>query len=160
MHPNRRHLVAPAVRRDVITDLMIRPAELDDADDLAALLVESYTGSTSAPSAEELDAALMEIHKFFGGLYGEPILAASMVADSGARIAAASLVGRYQGTPLLAVVLTASPWKGLGAAFAVVQSSMNALVEAGETSLALIITAANRPALELMDRLEFTEVGS
>lgn len=157
---NRRHLVAAVEARDVVSDLMIRPAALDDADSLAALMVEAYTGSTAAPSDEALDAALMEVHKFFGALYGEPIAAASTVADSGARIVAASLVSRYQGTPLLAVVLTAAAWKERGAAYAVVQSSMNALADAGETSLALIITAANRPALELMDRLGFEEVGS
>jgi len=153
----RRHLIAQIEVRPVEADLEIRPVTLDDADDLAALMVDAYTGELDTRSDEALDAALAEVHKFFGGLYGEPILDSSMVAVAVAGLASASLVSRYQGTPLLAMLMTASVWKQRGLARAAVQSSMNALAEKGETTLSLIVTAANRPALELSEELGFRD---
>ncbi|HCG28912.1 MAG TPA: hypothetical protein DEU95_04025, partial [Chloroflexi bacterium] len=67
------------------------------------------------------------------------------------------LISRYQGTPLLAILMTASAWKQRGLARATAQSSVNALAGRGEATLELILTAANRPALELVDDLHFRD---
>lgn len=157
MRNTRRHLIAQVEARPVAADLAIRPATLEDADDLAALMVEAYIGGQGVHSDEALDAALAEVHKFFGGLYGEPILGSSMVAVTVEGLASASLVSRYQGAPLLALLMTAGVWKHRGLARATVQSSMNSLLEGGDTTLALIVTAANRPALELADDFGFRD---
>lgn len=156
----RRHLIAEVATRPVETDLVIRPVTLEDADDLAALMVDAYAGAPEARSDEALDGALAEVHKFFGGLYGEPMLDASMVAVAVEGLASASLISRYQGAPLLALLMTASIWKHRGLARATAQSSMNALAEKGETTLALIVTAANRPALDLSEELGFRDFTS
>ncbi len=157
MRTTRRHLIAEVEIRPVEADLEIRPVTLEDADDLAALMVDAYAGVLDARSDEALDGALAEVHKFFGGLYGEPMLDCSMVAVAVEGLASASLISRYQGAPLLALVMTASLWKQRGLARATVQSSMNALAEKGDKTLSLIVTAANRPALELSDELGFRD---
>lgn len=155
MKTTRRHLIAQIETRPVAADLDIRPVTLDDADDLAALMVDAYADALDSRSDEALDGALAEVHKFFGGLYGEPILEASMVAPTVPGLASASLVSRYQGTPMLALVMTATVWKQRGLARATVQSSLNALAEMGESTVSLIVTAANRPVLDLADDLGF-----
>lgn len=160
MRTSRRHLIADVTSRRVEVDLTIRPVTLEDADDLAALMVDAYAGALDIGADEALDGALAEVSKFFGGLYGEPILACSMVAETVEGLASASLVSRYQGSPLLAILMTASLWKHRGLARATAQSSMNALDERGESTLALIVTAANRPALEVADDLGFHDIST
>lgn len=157
MPVSRPHLVAEVVTRTVDSTLVIRPVTFDDADDLAALMVDAYGGALQASSDEALDGALLEVQKFFGGLYGAPILDCSMVAVSPEGLASACLISRYQGTPLLAILMTASAWKQRGLARATAQSSVNALAGRGEATLELILTAANRPALELVDDLHFRD---
>jgi GNAT superfamily N-acetyltransferase len=131
----------PAGIRDAAADAVRQPHP-DDLEALAELMLSAYRG-TIDDDGETLEDAIREVRSFFDGA---PLLEASLVAEDRAGLRSACLVSRYDGSPLVAYVMTRPGSKGRG--------------HAGRLLRVLAaITDGNTPSERLFRRLGFTRIG-
>lgn len=135
-----------------------RSPTAEDLDELAALMLDAYRGTVDADGDETLEVARDEVRGYFEGRSGAPHLEHSRVAVDDGRIVSAVLVSEFEGTPLIAYVLTAADQKGRGLAGALTRLAMRSLADAGRDRVHLWVTAGNAPAERIYERLGFTEV--
>lgn len=156
---SRRHLVVALGGFDEPDlALSVRSPTPADVEALAVLMLDAYLGTVDADGDETLEMARQEVAGFFAGASGAPLLDRSLVATDGAEIAAAVLVSRYDGMPLLAYVMTGAEYKGRGLATALVARCLRSLHAAGEERAHLWVTAGNAAAERIYERLGFEEV--
>jgi len=134
----------------------IRPT---DRQDLAILLYAAYRGSVD-DEGESFADALSEIDKVFDGGYGEFLSDCSFVAEEGEFLASACLIAWWEphDAPLVVFAMTRPEAQRRGLARALLQTSVNALLDAGYERLTLIVTDGNRPAQRLYASLGFREM--
>ncbi len=130
----------------------------DDAEALALLMDDAYRGTIDAEPGQDLDDARREIAATFAGDYGTPMLEASVVAVEHDELVSASIVTRFEGSPFVAFTMTRASHKGRGLSRAVMTRTVGMLADAGESHVALVVTAGNEPAQRLYSSLGFVAV--
>ncbi len=130
-----------------------------DTNDLAILLHAAFRG-TIDDEGEPFSAAVDEIEKTMVGDYGRLLSDCSFVIESGEFISSACLVSWYEPVqgPFVVFTMTRPECKGQGMARFLLQQSINALIEQGETQLTLIVTDGNLPAQSLYSSLGFEAI--
>lgn len=156
---SRRHLVAALEPIEpVAMPAEIRRPTPEDADELAAVMLDAYRGTIDFDGSETLQVARDEVNGYLAGKSGAALLEHSRVAVSEGRIVSAALVSEFEGVPLLAYVFTAPDHKGRGLGEGLTRHVMHALADAGHRRLHLWVTAGNAPAERIYGHLGFTEV--
>ena len=107
----------------VLAGVVTRAPEPDDAEPLAQLMLDAYLGTIDY-DGENIEDARAEIEEFFGS---DPLLACSRVIEVEGVLAAASLLSMWQGSPLVAYVMTGSSSKRHGLARAALLDSLDCL---------------------------------
>ncbi len=130
----------------------------DDAEALALLMDDAYRGTIDAEPGQDLDDARREIAATFAGDYGSPMVEASVVAVEHDELVSASIVTRFEGSPFVAFTMTRASHKGRGLSRAVMTRTVGMLADAGESHVALVVTAGNEPAQRLYSSLGFVAV--
>jgi GNAT superfamily N-acetyltransferase len=126
----------------------------EETEALAELMLDAYRGTVD-DAGETTDDALSEVEGFFLGNAGEPLLDASWVYDSNGTILSASLVTLHEGEPLLAYLVTRSPWKGRGLASFLLRQTILSLTDARYSALAAAVTEGNAESEALLARFGF-----
>ena len=135
----------------------VRHPTVDDAEALAALMLDAYPGTVDADGSETLDDARAEVNGYFSADGGEPMLEHSFVAiDRDAPICAV-LVSRFEGLPFIAYAMTAADRKRLGLATALTARAMASLHAAGERQAHLWVTPGNESAERIYEGLGFRD---
>ena len=125
-----------------------------DAGALARLMLAAYAGSVDDEGEDEA-AALIEVHKTFGGDYGAFDAASSKLVVRADELLHAALITRWQGVPFVAFAMTAPGARRRGLARVGLVAAMQDLRDQGETELRLVVTLANLPARSLYESLGF-----
>ncbi len=107
----------------VLAGVVTRPPEPGDAEALAQLMLDAYLGTIDY-DGENIEDARAEVDEFFSS---EPLLACSRVIEIEGVLAAACLLSTWEGSPLVAYVMTGSSSKRHGLARAVLLDSMDCL---------------------------------
>ena len=128
----------------------------EEAQDLAVLLYAAYRG-TIDDDGETFADAQAEIAKTFSGAYGQFLPEASFLIREGEFIRSACLISWYEPTqsPFVVFMMTRPEYKGRGMGRFMLQTTINHLLDAGYTSLSLIVTDGNTPAQRLYHSLGF-----
>jgi GNAT superfamily N-acetyltransferase len=147
-------LVAHLARRDAIPPLPVRHPTDDDRVELPHVMLDAYRGGFDEPDMT-LDDTRGYVRRFFEGGAATPLLECSFVALDEGRIVATALVCLDDGRPLLARAYTVPSWRNHGLARALIQLSMNALLDRGESALALFVKVGNVPAERLYASMGF-----
>jgi ribosomal protein S18 acetylase RimI-like enzyme len=132
----------------------MRAPVAEDVAALAQLMFSAYAG-TIDQEEETLEDSLAEIHKTFGGDYGNFMAGASRVIHVSETLTSAALLTRWQDRPFVAFSLTLPNFQRRGLARACLLSAMEHLCVSGETELRLVVTLANAPARLLYEHLGF-----
>jgi GNAT superfamily N-acetyltransferase len=146
----------PPLRR-VEALLPVRPLSDGDAEALAVLMHAAYLGGVD-DDAQTPEAARCEVAQAVRGDYGALLRPASLVAEAPGALAAALVVTRWNGAPLVAFVMTAPAHQRRGLARALLLHAMKQLADAGERELLLIVTRGNSRAERLYEQLGFVDV--
>ena len=136
------------------------PTEADRLD-LAILLYAAYR-KTIDDEGETFADALAEIDKVFADGYGRFLPGCSFVVAEGEFLLSACLISWWEphDAPLVVFTMTRPEAQGRGLARALLQRSMNALIDAGYDRLTLIVTDGNSPAQHLYESLGFGPIPS
>lgn len=154
---SRRHLIVDLEPvPDPAVALPTRHPSPDDAEALAALMLDAYTGTIDADGSETLDDARNEVRGYFSGASGAPMLDASFIALHEGTPISAVLVARYEDVPFVAYAMTAADHKGRGLSSELMRRALRALHAAGETRAHLWVTSGN-PAERIYERVGFRE---
>ena len=143
---------------------LMRPPELEDADALARLMLDSYRGTVD-DAGETLDDASRDVAKLFAGDFGAMDWQASLVLEDARGLIAATIVTRDRVAPpplspgeaFLAFSMTAPECKRRGLARAGLECVIAELRRRGEPRLHLVVTRTNTPAVMLYRSLGFVQ---
>lgn len=137
-----------------VIGLPVRHPTADDAEALAVLMLDAYTGTIDFDEGDTLEVARDEAGSYFAG---NPMLEHSFVAlDAGVPVAAV-LVSRYEGSPMIGYVMTAASHKGRGLGTALTTLALASMHAAGERQAHLWVTRGNTHAERIYDRLGFRD---
>ena len=130
----------------------------EDAAALGILLYQSFRGSID-DEGETVDDAIREIAELYSGAYGRFLPEASFVIEDEDRLCSACLVTWFEhhAAPLVAFSMTSPEARRRGMARQLLQRSIDALLQMGETRLTLVVTPGNAPGLELYRSLGFVD---
>jgi len=133
-----------------------RRLERSDARDLADLLYAAFHGTVD-DEGESHAEAVQEIDRTLNGAYGRLLWDASFVIEQGDVLVSACVATWYEplDAPFVAFTMTRPEHKNRGMARSVMQRSIHALLDAGHSSLWLLVTDANVPAVRLYTSLGF-----
>ena len=147
-HPRRSFRLAlkPVLSREV--EGMRSPTAADE-EQLASLMYHSYFGTIDYEGENEA-AALAEVQRTFAGAYGSFSWSASQVVDRPGCLASAALVTCWQGSPIVAFLMTRPEFKRQGFARACLAGVVNQLLLKRESELRLVSTVGNVAAMEPM----------
>jgi len=136
-----------------------RPADADAAA-LGAMLLDGYRG-TPDDEGEDDAKAVAEIHGFFAGNHGRPLVDASVVAWRGDLPVAGSFIGWWDGRacPFVVFVVTRADQKRAGIGRLVLGESLRRLGRAGHGEMRAVITAGNTASERLFASLGFEDLG-
>ena len=150
--PNHQTAVtmAPVTPRPVHAPCVLRQVIPEDEAPLCAVYMEAFADNQAFcdyTDAEFLDAARSDLRKSFTG-HRAPLLAASRVAvateATGEQLAGAALLSRDQEYgPVLDLLFIRPRWQRRALAIALVARAMNALHQAGESTLTSCYQLAN-----------------
>ena len=138
-------------------DIRVRHPTVDDAEALAALMLDAYLGTVDADGSETLDDVRAEVNGYFSAASGEPMVEHSFVALDREVPIAAVLVSRHEGMPLIAYAMTAANRKRQGLATALTARSVASLSAAGERRAHLWVTPGNESAERIYEGLGFRD---
>jgi len=139
--------------------LQMRSVTPDDAEALAELMLDAYSGTVD-DEGETIAEAREEVRGYFALPAVGPMLEYSLAAIDEGEIVSAALLSRSEGDPFFAYVMTAASHKGRGLATALITRSLRALLAAGELRAHLWVTVGNEPAEKIYERLGFTDVST
>jgi ribosomal protein S18 acetylase RimI-like enzyme len=140
----------------VAEDPRARVPQPEDADALAALLLDTYRG-TIDDEGETPEKTRAVVQQLFDGVFGPQLWAVSQVVEDGGRLVSATMITLWEDRPFVAFSVTAPGHQRQGLARAGLQRAMNRLRAGDETELRLIVTAGNAPAERLYQSLGFVE---
>lgn len=135
----------------------LRSPDPMETEQLAELMLDAYRNSVDF-TGETTDDALVEVEGYFAGRSGEPLRNCSWVYENNGALLSACLVSLYAGAPLIAYVLTLSPWKGRGLGSFLLRQSLLSLQDAHYAEVRALITDGNRPSEAVFTRFGFTPV--
>lgn len=140
-------------------DRRARSVRVDDQEALAVLLYAAYRG-TIDDEGDSFADALVEIEKTFRGDYGRFLTECSFVVADGEFLASACLVSFFEphDAPLVVFLMTRPEAKRRGLARALLQQSMNALLDAGYSRLTLVVSEGNVEAQHLYASMGFVPI--
>jgi ribosomal protein S18 acetylase RimI-like enzyme len=141
---------------------LARPCAVSDAEQLAALMLDSYRGTVD-DEGETIDDARRVVAALIAGEFGTADWDASVVFEREGRVVSAALVTRDRVAPpplvageaFLAFSMTAASEKRRGLGRAGVMRVVEILRRRGEPRLHLVVTRANVPAVTLYLALGF-----
>lgn len=142
--------------------LSLRNPEPEDHQRLAALMLDSYSG-TIDDDGGIMEDAVTEVANYLRGEYGTPLLHASQIALTPDGIGAASvLITRWgrANLPLIAFVMTHPDWQRKGLAGLLLHLSLTVLKEAGESAARAVVTDGNVPSERLFAGAGFKRIGT
>ena len=125
-----------------------------ETEPLADLMLDAYRSSADCAGAST-DDALVEVEGFFSGRAGEPLLTCSWVYENNGALLAACLVRLHEGVPLVANVLTMSPWKWRGLGSFLLRQSLLSLQDANYDAVQTFISDTNHPTRDLFTHFGF-----
>jgi RimJ/RimL family protein N-acetyltransferase len=136
-----------------------RPLAPEDAEGLAALMIDAYAGTIDS-DGETLDDARAEVASYFAGRSGAPLLDASRLLPADGAVTAACLVSLWDARrcPLVAYLMTGAASKGRGLAGRLLHQSLAALAAAGYPEARAVVTEGNTPSERLLTRAGFERV--
>jgi GNAT superfamily N-acetyltransferase len=136
-----------------------RPVRRRDTEELSHLLYASFHGTVDDEGETHADA-VQEIGDTLDGGYGRLLWNASFVIEQGDVLASACLVSWYVplDTPFVVFTMTRPEHKNQGMARSLMGRSIQALLDAGHSSLSLLVTDANAPAVHLYTSMGFQKV--
>ncbi len=132
----------------------LRFPNVEETEPLAELMLDAYRNTTDF-EGETTDDALSEVERYFAGRNGEPLLDCSWVYESSGALLSACLVSMHEGAPLIAYILTMSPWKGRGLGSFLLRQSLLSLQDAHFAEVRAFITNGNLPSEGLFTRFGF-----
>jgi ribosomal protein S18 acetylase RimI-like enzyme len=138
--------------------LAFRHPTADDAEALAALMLDAYLGTIDADGSETLDDARNEVAGYFSAASPEPMLEHSFLALKSDAPVSAVLVARHEAMPFISYVFTAASHKGRGLATSLTVIALRSMHAAGETQAHLWVTAGNTPAEAIYEGLGFRDI--
>ena len=149
-------MALPLVLQEIRSSWNGAPVRPEDAEDLAILLYAAYRG-TIDDDGETFADATAEIDKTFANAYGPFLPNASFLIRGNEFIRSACLISWYEPTesPFVVFMMTRPEFKGQGMGRFLLQTAINHLLDAGHTTLSLIVTAGNTPAQRLYHALGF-----
>lgn len=118
----------------VLAGVVTRAPEPTDAEALTNLMLDAYSGTIDY-EGESIEDARAEIAEYFSS---DPILDCSRVIEMEGVMVAASLLAKWEGSPLVAYVMTASSSKRHGLARAVLLDSLDCLASTDREVFAFI----------------------
>ena len=137
-----------------LSPFLLRNPTPADLPTLAALMIDAYTGTIDY-DGETLEDAKGEVQSYFNGASGEPLLDASCMCFDGETLASAILTSFWEGTPLVAYVMTSAGYKGQGLARALLHKSLIRLKEQDHTQVRAFITEGNTPSETIFKTIGF-----
>lgn len=146
------------LRTEHPTGGMLRHPLPTETELLAELMLDAYRDTTDS-EGESSDDALIEVEGFFAGQSGEPLIDCSWVYASSATLLSASLITLFEGTPLVAYLMTRSPWKGRGLASYLLRQSLLSLQDQHFTAVTAFVTDGNAPSEGLLRQFGFERSG-
>lgn len=132
----------------------LRFPNVEETEQLAELMLDAYR-NTIDYEGETSDDALAEVERYFAGRSGEALLDCSWVYESSGALLSACLVSMHEGAPLVAYILTMSPWKGRGLGSFLLRQSLLSLQDAHYSEVRAFITNGNTPSEGLFTRFGF-----
>ncbi len=138
-HKYRIDLDGWAISSTALSKGVIRHATDADTEALAGLMLDAYVGTIDY-EGENIEDARAEIEEY---LTTDPILACTRVIEIGGSLVAASLVAKYEGSPLIAYVMTSASSKGQGLARAALLASLDCLARTVDLEVFAFITEGN-----------------
>ena len=141
-------------------DLVLRAITPGDQRALAELMLDAYR-DTIDYEGEEIEEALAEVDRYFGGAGGNmPLLEHSFALVRGQRLDSACLVKQWgaRGCPLVGYVVTAKACKSHGLDGFVLAQSIRALRLAGHSEIRAVITDGNHASETLFRHAGFARV--
>lgn len=158
----RLRMEAPTTRGSVPADLGLRPPEEPEVAKLTSFFMDVYAGHMeqafgmhvgSEADWREYMTALLK------GASGRFMPDASFVALDSDRIVGAILTTDWMETPLIAEIGVAKDRRGRGLGRALLQRTLNRLVDLDMPRLGLFVTEGNDPAIRLYETMGFAQVG-
>ena len=134
------------------------PFEPSAAPAVGRLLQAAYRGTIDDEGETESDA-VAEVDRVLAGAYGPFVASSSFLVDEGDRVAGASMVTSWEEKPYLAHLVVHPDVQRRGLGMYLMTVTGNALFSAGHSSLELMVTEANEPAVALYRKLGFKLVG-
>lgn len=137
--------VSPAIDPDE----RIRSVTLEDAAELASLMLDAYRHTIDYDD-EDLEDAIAEIDSF---LANAPLLEMSRVVVDDGEIVSGTLVSETEEGPLVAYVMTRASHKSKGLGVLVTGHALKTLADAGHKKVVFYITEGNEPSERLFRSL-------
>jgi hypothetical protein len=137
-----------------LAGVVTRAPEPGDAEALAQLMLDAYMGTIDY-DGENIEDARAEIEEFFSS---EPLLGCSRVIEAEGVLAAASLLSIWEGSALVAYVMTGSSSKRHGLARAVLLDSLACLASTQHREVFAFITEGNTASERLFEGLGASRV--
>jgi hypothetical protein len=119
--------------------VVTRAPEPTDGESLANLMLDAYLGTIDY-EGESVEDARAEIEEYFSS---DPMLDCSRVIEMDGVLVAASLLAMWEGSPLVAYVMTGSSSKRHGLARAVLLGSLDCLARSSHREVFAFITDGN-----------------
>jgi len=133
----------------LLAGVVTRAPEPTDSEGLANLMLDAYLGTIDY-EGESIEDARTEIEEYFSF---DPMLECSRVIEMEGVLVAASLLARWEGSPLVSYVMTESSSKRHGLARAVLLGSLDCLARATHREVFAFITEGNTASERLFDAL-------
>lgn len=148
-------MTAQIARRELSPPLPCRQVRPSDLPLIAELMRIAYRGTVHDEhhSSEEALAYLTE--RTHGGVVGRQLWDCSFVALSDRTPVAVVLASEHSCHPLLYDICTHPDWRRRGIAAALIQLSMNALIDRGYANVRLKVAAVNTDARRVYERMGF-----
>lgn len=133
---------------------LLRASTPADLPTLAALMIDSYTGTIDY-DGETLEDAMGEVQSYLNGASGQPLLNVSWLCFDGDTLASTILISLWEEKPLVAYLMTAASHKSQGLGRTLLQQALMRLKDQGFTEVRAVITAGNLPSETLFKKTSF-----
>jgi len=129
-----------------------------DTTALAELMIDAYNNTIDYDGETVIDAVI-EVESFFGGRDAKPMLKNSWLCLKNELLASACLVGWWEKpqAPLISYIMTGANWKNQGMGTAVLNKSIESLVNQGFKEVYAVITDGNKPSERIFEQVGFVK---
>lgn len=146
---------APLVWRDVHPPVTCRHVTPNDLPQIAELMRIAYRGTIHDEHHSSEEALAYLVEHTDGGVVGRQLWDCSILALADRAPVAVVLASEYSCHPLLYDICTHPDWRRRGLARALIQLSMNALIDRGYNDVRLKVAIGNVDARSVYERMGF-----